>query len=203
MACKRQPVRIRYGPQQINSIALVVQWIERLTPNEQIEVRFLSRAQKRIHRSWVPCPHCYARQKRCIYCRLAERFRRGFLVGGGSTTLHNRIAMSSLRITKVNELIRKELGEIMERELSLKPGVFITIAKVDTSRDLRYTRMFVSVFPLEETQYVTETLKKELGALQKALYKKLYMKPLPKLSFEIDTTEAEADKVEKILKDLD
>ena len=109
----------------------------------------------------------------------------------------------SLRITKINEHIRKELGLIMERELSLKAGVFITIAKVDTSRDLRYTRMFVSVFPLEETRYVTETLKKELSALQKALYKKLYMKPLPKLSFEIDTTEAEADKVEKILKDLD
>lgn len=110
--------------------------------------------------------------------------------------------MSSLRITKVNELVRKHLGEIMERELSLKPGVFITIAKVDTSKDLRYTRMFVSVFPEQEAHYVSETLKKELPQLQKKLHGKLYMKPLPRLSFEIDRTEEEADKVEKILKDL-
>jgi ribosome-binding factor A len=111
--------------------------------------------------------------------------------------------MSSLRITKVNEQIRKLLGEIMERELSLKPGVIITIAKIDTSKDLRYTRMFISVFPESETRYVSETLKKELSGIQKNLYAKLYMRPMPKLSFEIDTTEQEADKVEKILKSLE
>ncbi len=91
----------------------------------------------------------------------------------------------------------------MERELSLKTGVFITIAKIDTSKDLRYTRMFVSVFPESETHYVSETLKKELSGIQRILHSKLYMRPLPKLSFTIDTTEQEADKVEKILKDLE
>lgn len=107
-----------------------------------------------------------------------------------------------MRIIKVNELVRKLLGEIMEHELSLKRGVFITIAKVDTSRDLRYTRMFISIFPESETQYVSKTLAHELPKIQKALYAKLSMKPLPKLSFEIDTTAQEADKVEKILKEL-
>lgn len=110
--------------------------------------------------------------------------------------------MSTLRITKVNELIRQLLGEIMERELSLKPGVLITIAKIDTSKDLRYTRMSVSVFPEHEKNYVTETLKKELPGIQKKLYSKLYMRPMPKLSFTIDTTEEEADKVEKLLLEL-
>ena len=110
--------------------------------------------------------------------------------------------MSSMRITKVNELIRKLLAEIMEKELSLKTGVIMTIAKVDTSRDLRYTRMFISVFPEQETHYISETLKKELPKIQKHLYKKLHMKPLPKISFEIDTTAQEADKVEKLLKEI-
>lgn len=110
--------------------------------------------------------------------------------------------MPSMRVTKINELLRKLLAEIMERDLSLKPGVFITVAKVDTSKDLRYTRMFISVFPEQEAHYVSETLKKELSRIQKSLYAKLYMKPMPKLSFEIDTTAEEADKVEKILKEL-
>lgn len=110
--------------------------------------------------------------------------------------------MSTLRITKVNEQLRKLLGEIMERELSLKPGVIMTIAKIDTSPDLRYTRMFISVFPESETHYVSETLKKELAGIQKKLYSKLYMRPMPKLSFQIDTTAQEADKVEKLLLEL-
>jgi len=110
--------------------------------------------------------------------------------------------MASMRIIKVNELLRKLLAEIMERELSLKIGVFITIAKIDTSADLRYTRMFVSVFPENETHYVSETLKKELPNIQKHLYRKLHMKPMPKISFEIDTTAQEADVVEKLLKEI-
>lgn len=83
--------------------------------------------------------------------------------------------MSSLRITKVNEQLRKLLGEIMERELSLKPGVIITIPKVDTSKDLRYTRMFISVFPERETNYVIETLKKRaLGHSKETVRQTLY-----------------------------
>jgi len=110
--------------------------------------------------------------------------------------------MSSLRVTRINELLRKHLAEIISRELSLKSSVFITIAKVDTSKDLRYTRMFVSVFPEKETHYVSETLKKELPHIQKNLHSRLFMKPLPCLSFEIDETEQKADEVEKMLKKI-
>lgn len=110
--------------------------------------------------------------------------------------------MSSLRITKINEQFRKLLGEIMEKELSLKPGVIMTIAKMETSPDLRYTRMFISVFPESETRYVSETLKKEISGIQKKLYAKLYMRPMPKLSFSIDTTAQEADVVEKLLLEI-
>ena len=110
--------------------------------------------------------------------------------------------MPSLRITKINELVRQQLAEIMEKGLSLKPGVFITIAKVDTTKDLRYTRVSISVFPADEINYVMQTLKKEMSRLQNELFGKLHMKPSPRLSFEIDRTEEEADKVEKILKDL-
>jgi len=110
--------------------------------------------------------------------------------------------MSSLRLVKINELLKKLLSEIIEREISLKKGVLLTIAKVDTSADLRYTRMFVSVFPESESHYVSETLKKELSNIQKQLYTKLHMKPMPKISFEIDETAQNADVVEKLLKEI-
>lgn len=110
--------------------------------------------------------------------------------------------MSSLRLQKVNELIRKLLGEIFEREISLKQGIFITVAKIDTTPDLRYTHVSVSIFPETETGYGIKTLEKERASIQRSIYKKLYMKPVPKISFILDTTERKADEVEKILIDL-
>jgi len=108
----------------------------------------------------------------------------------------------SQRVEKINSLIRKHIAEILIKDLSLKLGVFLTVAKVDTTPDLRYTRVFLSVFPEKEAHYVEETLKKEKYLLQGALNKKLHMKPLPKLVFLIDMTEAAADKIEKILLEL-
>lgn len=108
----------------------------------------------------------------------------------------------SERIEKINELVRSHVNEIILRDLSLKEGVFITISKVDTSPDLRYTRVFISIFPEIEIPYATKTLEKETFRIQKKLNKKLYMKPLPKLEFRLDMTESEADKIEKLLKEI-
>ncbi len=108
----------------------------------------------------------------------------------------------SYRILEINELIKQQMAEIITREIDLKPGVFLTISKVDTSRDLRYTHIFVSIFPEKETNYVMETLKKEIFTLQKELNKKLFLKIVPKVSFLPDSTESKADEVEKILDDI-
>jgi ribosome-binding factor A len=108
----------------------------------------------------------------------------------------------SNRILKINELIKKHISEIISRDLSLKPGIFITVAKVDTTPDLRYTRIFVSIFPEKEIDYTAKTLAKELYQIQGALNKKLVMKPLPKIEFKIDMTESKADEIEKLLKEI-
>jgi ribosome-binding factor A len=105
----------------------------------------------------------------------------------------------SERVLKINKLIKQHLGEILARELSIKPGLFLSVAKVDTSSDLRYTRISISVFPFKEADYAMKTLKKEAYVLQGALNKKLQMRPLPRLMFILDNTEEEADKIEKIL----
>ena len=106
------------------------------------------------------------------------------------------------RINKVNELVKKHINDIILKDLSLKEGVFITIAKVDTTPDLRYTRLSVSIFPEKEISYALKTLEKEIFKIQGWLNKKLHMRPLPKIEFRLDTTESEADKIEKLLKEI-
>ena len=62
--------------------------------------------------------------------------------------------------------------------------------------------MFVSVFPESEFPYALKTLAKERGYIQQSLNRKLRIKPLPHLEFRNDFTEREADKIEKILKEI-
>lgn len=104
------------------------------------------------------------------------------------------------RLPKINKLIKEHVSEIISRELGLKPGLFVTVSRVDTTPDLRYTRVFVSIFPECDTDYAVKTLKKELYRIQGKLNRKLSMKPLPKIEFKVDVTEIQADEIEKLLK---
>lgn len=103
------------------------------------------------------------------------------------------------RMKKVNSLISQEISNLINKEVDFKPGVFITISKVDTSRDLRYTHIFVKVFPTKEIQYAMKTLEHEHNHLQKILHRKLHLKILPKISFHQDDTGESFDNLEKLL----
>lgn len=106
----------------------------------------------------------------------------------------------SLRVEKINELIKHYLNDIFLIHLSFKKDVFVTITKIDTSSDFRYTKAFISVFPEKEFPYVLKTLQKEIFFVQKKINEKLQMKIFPKIKFKADNTEVEAEKIEKLLK---
>ncbi len=107
------------------------------------------------------------------------------------------------RITQLNDLIRDILGEILTREISLKEGVIITLSRVDTARNLRGTRVFLSVLPVEDRDYAMKTLEHEHRNIQRLFHQKLATRPLPKIIFELDTTEEKADEVEHLLRTID
>ena len=110
--------------------------------------------------------------------------------------------MAGLRLEKINELLQHKISAILTKNVSFKLGVFVTVARVSTSPDLRQCKVLVSVFPASDGNYVLETLKKEAYSLQGVLNNQLHMRPLPRIHFDLDTTEEEAQKVEDILRDL-
>ena len=111
--------------------------------------------------------------------------------------------MNFSRIDRINELIKETLASIIQEEAEVPPGVFLTLTKVDTSKDLRYARVFVSVFPEKKFGQTIELLGKRIYMIQGELNKKLHMKPLPRIEFVADKTEVEADKIEKLLKTIE
>ena len=106
------------------------------------------------------------------------------------------------RTTQLNDLIRDAVSALFTSELSLKEGVILTVARVETARNLRATHVSVSVFPESERAYAMKTLEYEYRNIQKLLHRTMATRPLPKLFFELDTTGEKADEVEHLLRDI-
>jgi len=107
--------------------------------------------------------------------------------------------MTADRLVKVNELIKQLAGELVLREVDFGKDVLVTVTRVETSRDLRYSKVLITVFPNDKERNVLEVLEKEIFGIQRMLNKKLNMRPIPKIHFEIDRVEKEAARIEELL----
>jgi ribosome-binding factor A len=107
--------------------------------------------------------------------------------------------MSSFRIKQVNQVILEDLAKIIQNDIIIPSEALVTVLSVVTSKDLLYSNVVVSIFPKTKTTEVFEFLNKNIFSIQQFLNKKLAMRPVPKIRFELDNTEEEAAKVEALL----
>jgi len=105
----------------------------------------------------------------------------------------------SHRIAQINELIRQELSILFLTEVEFPKGCLVTIMRVETSKDLHYAKVWLSIMPVYYTKKILDILKANVGHLQFLLNKKLTMKPLPRLYFAVDETEKKAAEIEELL----
>lgn len=110
--------------------------------------------------------------------------------------------MATHRIEKINSLIQRELSQIISREIDFPQGLLVTVTGVETLPDLSLAKIWLSIFPVQETKNVIKILNKRIGYLQRLLNKRLIMRPLPRIKFFVDTAEERAAKVEDLLDDI-
>lgn len=110
--------------------------------------------------------------------------------------------MPSRRQEQVNSLIQKELGAILLSELELPLGSLLTISRVEVSSSLEHADIFVTVLPDGQTERVLALVQKNVYHLQKLLDKKLVLKFVPKIRFQLDEGLQAANEVNEILNKL-
>lgn len=110
--------------------------------------------------------------------------------------------MSSKRIQQINQLIKKELGQILLREIEFPKDVLVTITRVETSADLNQAQIFISCLPAIQSEKILEILNRQIYNIQQKLNKKLKMKFIPKIEFREEKETREAGKIEEILEEL-
>lgn len=107
------------------------------------------------------------------------------------------------RLTRVNELIRHELGELIRREVEFGQGVLVTITDVATSPDFEHAKVFVSVMPSKDRGAAMSTLNASIRNLQRLINRRLVTKPVPKLRFILDDAIDRQSRVERLLDTID
>jgi ribosome-binding factor A len=110
---------------------------------------------------------------------------------------------SAQRIGKINELIKRELGKIILKEIGFPKNILVTLTDAQTSKDLRESKVFVSVIPKRETGNALRILEKEIYNLQQILNRRLMMRPVPKIKFLEDKELEKAQKVDEILNKIE
>jgi len=106
------------------------------------------------------------------------------------------------RVQQINQLIKKELGQILLREGDFSKNVLVTITRVDTTRNLIGAKIYVSVLPENQFPMIMETLRRRIFNIQQLLNKRLRMRPIPKISFVEEKETAEAGKIEQLLEEI-
>jgi ribosome-binding factor A len=108
--------------------------------------------------------------------------------------------MASGRMRRVDEAVREVLSDAISKDLKDPRVGFVTVTAVQTSRDLRHARVYVSVLGDEETRSATlEGLRSAHGFLQRAIAAQMKLKHTPSLVFEYDETVERAARLTELI----
>ena len=112
--------------------------------------------------------------------------------------------MASNRIGRINEEMQKELAALL-RQLK-DPRVqktMISITRVDTTSDLRYSKVFVSFLDKDCAREGLQGLKSASGYLRRELGSRLQLRYTPELVFEIDHSIEYGAHISEVINSLD
>ena len=108
------------------------------------------------------------------------------------------------RLERVNEVVKRELSELISRELNFEPAVLVTIPAVEISPNLKQCNVYVSVIgaSYQKSDVITE-LQEHRVTLQRELSKRVVLKYTPHLHFKLDDSIERGSRVLEIIQDLE
>ena len=94
--------------------------------------------------------------------------------------------MAGKRIDRINEEIQRELASLIPTVKDPRVTGMISVMAVDTTTDLRYAKVFISILDKSDEQQVMRGLKSAAGWLRRELGHRLQLRYTPELSFVLD-----------------
>lgn len=106
------------------------------------------------------------------------------------------------KVERVNDLLLEELARAINREVAIE-NALITVSYVECSPDLKQAKVGFSVLPDKLAGTAIRKLTAATSQLVGILRSRTKLRKLPRLIWEFDATEREADKIEKLIREID
>ena len=111
----------------------------------------------------------------------------------------------SRRMEKVADLLQSEIAELLQRRVKHPAieGAMVSITHVDVAPDLANARIHVSVMAgPEEQAEVLDALGRSASFMHRELTKRIRIRRVPLLRFELDHSIAEADRLTALMHEV-
>ncbi|WP_297290164.1 30S ribosome-binding factor RbfA [uncultured Flavonifractor sp.] len=109
--------------------------------------------------------------------------------------------MASNRIGRINEEIQRELSALIRTVKDPRVHGLVSITGVDTTSDLRYSKIYVSVLDKSDVSEVVKGLKSAGGYLRRELGAALKLRYTPELQFVADDSIGKGAHILSLLRD--
>ncbi|NCF74999.1 MAG: ribosome-binding factor A [Xanthomonadaceae bacterium] len=93
------------------------------------------------------------------------------------------------RYLQMNESIKKELGDIMSKNIDFPKNCLVTIIKVKTLKDCKEAKIYISVLPDKFKGKILTLLNKRTSYFKHLICKRLSLKHSPLIKFLIEDEE--------------
>lgn len=112
--------------------------------------------------------------------------------------------MASNRILLINEEIQKELSSLLRTVKDPRvQDVMISITRVETTPDLRYTKVYVSILQEDKAEDALKGLKSAAGFLRRDLGRNLQLRYSPEIVWALDDSITYGAKMLKLINSLE
>jgi ribosome-binding factor A len=108
------------------------------------------------------------------------------------------------RMIRINDEIQREVSQIIRGDLKdPRVGVITSVLKVDTTNDLKYCKVYVSILGDDDKkQEVMDVLKGATGFIRSLIANRINLRVTPEFTFILDDSLEYSFKIDKIIKDI-
>jgi ribosome-binding factor A len=112
--------------------------------------------------------------------------------------------MPSLRLQRVRELLKREIGEAVRREFHVNEAGLISVNDVDVAGDLKSAVVFISIFGnASQQKRGIQLLNEHRVRIQGLVGKAVVLKFTPTLKFVFDDSIVRGNRVLQIIEELE
>jgi len=108
----------------------------------------------------------------------------------------------SNRLVRVSELLKREIGQCLERDFEFR-DMLVTVHAVDVTPDLRNAHVFIGIVGSDEGRgRVIDQLNRKRGSIQTRVMRRVVLKYTPQLHFRFDGSVERGVRVVNLLDEI-